>query len=57
VSTDSRHDPQGKNLARDPRCTLSLATHDFDLVGEGEAHKVTDPRTVAAVATRWNAEG
>ena len=27
---------KGKNLARDPRCTLSLATHDFDLVVEGD---------------------
>src|SRR6266576_1272744 len=23
---------KGKNVARDPRCTLSLASHDFDLV-------------------------
>src|ERR1700712_3439471 len=23
---------KGRNLARDPRCALSLATHDFDLV-------------------------
>src|ERR1700682_1368522 len=32
---------KGRNLARDPRGTLSLATLDFDLVVEGEAHKVT----------------
>src|SRR5216117_2306600 len=37
---------KGKNLARDPRCTLSVATHEFDLVVEGEAHKVTNPSTV-----------
>jgi PPOX class probable F420-dependent enzyme len=48
---------KGRNLARDPRCTLSLATHDFDLVVEGEANKVTDPPTVAAMAARWNAAG
>src|SRR5919204_3429111 len=48
---------KGKNLARDPRCTLSLATDDFDLVVDGEAHKVTDPSTVAAMAERWAAEG
>lgn len=48
---------KGMNLARDPRCTLSVATHDFDLVVDGEAHKVTDPRTVAAMAARWDAEG
>src|SRR5256885_2428413 len=48
---------KGRNLARDPRCTLSVATDDFDLVVEGEAHKVTDPPTVAAMAARWAAEG
>lgn len=47
---------KGRNLARDPRCTLSLATDDFDLVVEGEAHVVTDPAIVAARAKEW-AEG
>jgi hypothetical protein len=48
---------KGKNLARDPRCTLSLATHEFDLVVEGEAHLVTDRQTVAAMAARWSSAG
>ena len=48
---------KGRNLARDPRCTLSVATHDFDLVVEGEASRVTDPPTVADMAQRWAAEG
>ena len=48
---------KAKNLARDPRCTLSMATHDFDLVVDGDAHQVTDPPTVAAMAERWAAEG
>jgi PPOX class probable F420-dependent enzyme len=48
---------KARNLARDPRCTLSVATHDFDLVVEGDAHKVTDPATVAAMAARWQDEG
>ena len=48
---------KGKNLARDPRCALSVATQDFDLVVDGEAAKVTDPATVAAMAARWAAEG
>src|SRR5579862_9795165 len=39
---------KGRNLARDPRCVLSVATHDFDLTVEGEAALVTDPATVAA---------
>jgi len=48
---------KGRNLASDPRCTLSVATEQFDLVVEGEARKVTDPVTVAAMAARWAAQG
>jgi hypothetical protein len=48
---------KARNLARDPRCTLSVATHEFDLVVDGRAHKVTDPPTVASMAARWAAEG
>src|SRR5436189_110725 len=48
---------KGKNLARDPRCTLSVAAREFDLVVEGEATLVTDPATVAGLARRWAAEG
>ena len=44
---------KGRNLARDPRCTLSFATHEFDLVIEGEAHIVTDPDVVADLAALW----
>lgn len=47
---------KGRNLARDPRCALSLATHEFDLVLEGTAERVTDPETVARLAAVW-AEG
>jgi PPOX class probable F420-dependent enzyme len=52
-----RNSRKGRNLARDPRCTLSVATRDFDLVVEGEAALVTDPATVADLAARWAAEG
>src|SRR3954447_21132535 len=48
---------KGRNLARDPRCALSVATDEFDLVVEGEAHLVDDPETVAAMAERWAAGG
>ena len=48
---------KGRNLARDPRCTLSVATEEFDLVVEGEAHKITDPQIVADLAQRWAADG
>ena len=48
---------KAKNLARDPRCALSVATRDFDLVVEGTTGQITDPSTVAAMAARWAAEG
>jgi hypothetical protein len=48
---------KGRNLARDPRCTLSVATHEFDLVVEGATVKVTDPPTVADMAARWAGDG
>ena len=48
---------KGRNLGRDPRCTLSVATDAFDLVVEGEAKRITDPATVATMATWWNAAG
>jgi hypothetical protein len=48
---------KGRNLARDSRCVLSVATAEFDLVVDGDAQRVTDPAIVAAMAARWVAEG
>jgi hypothetical protein len=48
---------KGRNLARDPRCTMSLATEAFDLVVEGVAEKITDPVIVSDMAARWADEG
>ena len=48
---------KGRNLARDPRCTLAVAIDEFDLVVEGDAHRVTDPDVVADMAKRYNEEG
>jgi PPOX class probable F420-dependent enzyme len=48
---------KGRNVARNPRCALSVATQEFDLVVEGEATLVTDAATVADLAARWAAEG
>jgi hypothetical protein len=50
------HTRKGRNVARDPRCTLSVSMQEFDLVVEGDAHQVTDPSVVSAMAERW-AEG
>jgi PPOX class probable F420-dependent enzyme len=48
---------KGRNLARDPRCTLSVATQEFDLVLEGDASIVDDRATVAEMAARWATAG
>ena len=44
---------KAKNIARDPRCTVSVSLREFDLIVEGEAEKVTDPATVAKLAALW----
>ncbi|HET7026689.1 MAG TPA: pyridoxamine 5'-phosphate oxidase family protein [Candidatus Limnocylindrales bacterium] len=44
---------KGRNLARDPRCAMSVSTHDFDLVVEGAASLVEDPDAVRAMVERW----
>lgn len=41
---------KSKNLARDPRCVVTVATHPFDLVSEGEAQRVTEPSDLEMVA-------
>ena len=48
---------KGRNVARDPRCTLAVATHEFDLVVNGTATLVTDPDTVARLAEHWASGG
>jgi hypothetical protein len=48
---------KGRNLACDPRCTLSVATHEFDLIVEGVAEKVADPAVVAVLAGQWRLQG
>jgi hypothetical protein len=48
---------KAQNLARDPRCVVSIATRAFDLVLDGDASTVTDPAMVSAMAARWAAGG
>lgn len=48
---------KGRNLARDPRCALSLALREFDLTVEGAAAPVTDRERVAELAAIWAAGG
>ena len=48
---------KAKNLRRDPRCTISVATKGFDVTVSGEARRVTDPAIVAEIAALWAAGG
>jgi Pyridoxamine 5'-phosphate oxidase len=48
---------KAKNLARNPHCVITVATHDFDLVLEGTAVKVTDPAKVGRAAEAFRADG
>jgi pyridoxine/pyridoxamine 5'-phosphate oxidase len=48
---------KAKNLAHTPQCVLTVATHDFDIVVEGRARRVTDPALVARIAKRYQAQG
>jgi pyridoxamine 5'-phosphate oxidase-like protein len=52
-----RRTRKGRNLERDPRCTLAVALQEFDLVVSGTAEVVTDPATVARLAQTWAAGG
>ncbi len=48
---------KARNLARDPRATLSLATREYDLIVEGTVDQVTDPELVARLAEVWRSGG
>ncbi len=44
---------KGRNLARDPRCSVALSVQDADVVLEGEAVRVTERETLTRVAGAW----
>src|SRR6476620_6750456 len=44
---------KARNVARDARCTISVATKGFDVMVAGEARVVSDPTIVAEIAGRW----
>jgi len=48
---------KARNLARDPRCTLTVATEPFDLVVEGVAEKITDDAALRRVAAAFAEAG
>jgi hypothetical protein len=44
---------KGRNVARDPRCSIAVSIRDADVVVEGDAVRVTDPASMARVAKAW----
>jgi hypothetical protein len=44
---------KAKNVARDSRCAISVATKGFDVMISGKARRVTDPKVVAEIAALW----
>jgi hypothetical protein len=48
---------KSRNIARDPRCVISVATHPFDLVVEGRAERVVDAAELQTVAEAYAAQG
>jgi hypothetical protein len=48
---------KARNLAHNPHCVLTIATHDFDLVFEGKGSKVTDQDVVRRIARIYSAQG
>ena len=55
--TSGRGTRKSRNIARDPRCVVSVATHAFDLVVEGEAERVVDTAHLQTVAGAYAAQG
>jgi pyridoxamine 5'-phosphate oxidase-like protein len=48
---------KGRNVERQPRCSIALSVRDADVVVEGDAARVTDPEMVARVAKAWADDG
>jgi hypothetical protein len=44
---------KGRNVARDPRCSLATSIRDTDVILEGVAELVADPAQVARAAQAW----
>jgi len=48
---------KAQNLAHNPHCVLTIATHDFDLVVEGKAVRVTDQARSRRIAEVYRSQG
>ena len=48
---------KGRNVARDPRCSIAVSIRDADVVIEGDAARVTEPGALARIAKAWADQG
>jgi hypothetical protein len=48
---------KGRNVAREPRCSLAVSVQDADVVVEGDAVRVTDAGALATIAKAWADQG
>lgn len=48
---------KGRNVARDPRCSIAVSIRDADIVAEGAATRETDPATLTRLAEAWADQG
>jgi PPOX class probable F420-dependent enzyme len=48
---------KGRNVARDPRCSVAVSVKDADVVLEGEATQVTDRPTIERIAKAFADQG
>jgi len=48
---------KGRNVARDPRCSMAQSLRGADIVIEGDAIRVTEPEALARVAKAWADNG
>jgi hypothetical protein len=44
---------KGRNVARDPRCSVAVSVRDADVVIEGDAARVTEPGALTRIAQAW----
>jgi hypothetical protein len=48
---------KGRNVTRDPRCSIAVSVTGADVVLEGDAAPVTEPAAVARLAKAWAEQG
>ena len=45
---------KGRNVERDPRCSVAVSIRDADVVIEGDAARVTERNALARIARAWS---